>query len=147
MSATKTESVHNIERELTVLLHRVRRHTMENARSLHPELHPAAYSVFRFVADHEPTRACDVVEHLGVDKGAVSRQVTHLEMLGLVERRCDASDHRVQTIALTGDGRSRVEAVADQRRAEFERRLSNWSAENLEQFADRLSRYNASLDL
>jgi DNA-binding MarR family transcriptional regulator len=147
VAATKEEAVHAIEREVMVLLHRVRRTSLENARLVHPDLQPAAYSVLFFVVDNEPTCASDVVERLGVDKGSVSRQVAHLEKLGLVRRSCDPSDRRVQTLALTIEGKSRVAAVAEQRRSEFEERLSTWSVENLAQFAERLARYNASLEV
>jgi DNA-binding MarR family transcriptional regulator len=146
MTPTKADSVHIIERELAVLLHRVRRTSLDNARLLHADLQPAAYHIFLFVVDNEPTRASDVVEHLGIDKGAVSRQVSHLEDLGLIERSCDLTDRRVQTLVLTTEGKARVAAVAERRRSEFENRLSGWSAENLAQFSERLARYNASLD-
>lgn len=146
MGATKGESVHSIEREVRQLLHRVRRTSQENARLVHPELNPAAYSVLVFVVDREPTRASDVVEHLGVDKGAVSRQVAHLEQLGLVERSCDLVDRRAQTLVLTPEGKVRFAAVVERRRSDFAGRLSKWSAEDLAKFADQLGRYNASLE-
>lgn len=146
MSATKAESVHDIERELTVLLHRVRRTSAENARLIDKDLQAAAYSVLLFIVDNEPTCASDAVEHLGVDKGSVSRQVAHLERLGLVERNCDPSDRRVQTLVLTSAGAARVAEVVERRRSEFTGRLSTWSTENLAQFAERLSRYNASFE-
>lgn len=140
------EPVREIERELLVLIRRVRRTSVENARRVHPELPPAAYPVLLYVADHGPTRASDVVDHLGTDKGAVSRQVAQLEQLGLVTRSCDPEDRRAQALVLTADGRARLDRLAAERRSEFARRLAAWSPEDLASFADQLSRYNATLE-
>ena len=144
---SKAVSLQSIEQELIVLLRRIRRSSLANARLVHPDLQPAAYAIFRFVADQEPTRASDVADHLAIDKGAISRQVALLEKLGLVERRSDTGDRRVQTLVVTPDGRSRLDAMAARLRSEFAGRLSAWSSADLSSFADHLSRYNASLEL
>jgi DNA-binding MarR family transcriptional regulator len=146
MAADKTESVHSIEREMRLLLHRVRRRSLDNARMIHPDLQPAAYSILMFVVDHAPTRASDIVEKLGVDKGSVSRQVAALEKLGLVERHCDELDHRAQTLTVSPATRATITEIGTRRRTDFVARLSTWSAADLESFAEQLGRYNASLD-
>jgi DNA-binding MarR family transcriptional regulator len=141
-----TGPMRDIERELVVLVRRVRRTTAENARRLHPDLLPSAYPVLVHIADHEPTRACDVVDQVGMDKGGVSRQIAHLEQLGLVRRGSDPADRRAQTLVLTENGRARFERLTAQRRTDFEQRLSAWSPEELASFAEQLARYNACLE-
>ena len=136
----------DIERELVVLVRRVRRTTAENARRLHPDLQPSAYPVLVHIADREPTRACEVVDQVGMEKGGVSRQVAHLEQLGLVRRSSDPADRRAQTLVLTEDGRARLERLTGQRRTDFEKRLSAWSPGELASFAEQLARYNACLE-
>ena len=142
----KDESLLQIERELGVLIHRVRRRTVQVASTVHPDLQPAALPVLLFVLDHDGVRASDVVEHFGIDKGAVSRHVVHLESLGLLTRACDPEDRRAQTIVATDEGRSRVEAVRAARREVVAGRLEDWTETDLQQLADGLARYNASIE-
>lgn len=135
-----------IEREVGVLLRRVRRTSAEIARSIHPELAASSYPILLHVIDHEPVRAAQIVEHLGIDKGAVSRQVAQLERLGLIERAEDPDDGRAQTLVLSARGRERLHEVARQRSRTMAHRLGAWTDDELAQFARRLGRYNASLE-
>ena len=140
------DSLHVIEREVGVLLRRVRRTSAEIARSIHPELAATSYPILLHVVDHEPVRAAQIVEHLGIDMGAVSRQVAQLERLGLIERAEDPDDGRAQTLVLSALGRERLQQVARQRSSAMAHRLAAWTEEELAQFARRLRRYNASLE-
>lgn len=148
MPQTADTSVRQLEREieqqLVALVHRARRDTTEHARLVHPELQAAGYGVLVTVAKHQPTRACELVRLLELDKGAVSRQVSQLEQLGLVERLPDPTDGRVQTLSLSAAGEERMAAVRRRWHAEFRGRLTSWSAEQLAGFAEDLRRYNAS---
>lgn len=139
-------AMRQIEAEVLALLRRVRRTSAENARLVHPELSAAAYAVLLFVVEHEPTRATDVVEQLDMDKGAVSRQVSQLEQLGLVSRASDPDDGRAYRLVLSDLGRDRIAVLRRHRRADLEGRLSTWSEHDLAVFADRLARYNASFE-
>jgi DNA-binding MarR family transcriptional regulator len=84
------------------------------------------------------------VRLLELDKGAVSRQVSQLEQLGLVERLPDPSDGRVQTLSLSPAGEERMAAVRRRWHSEFRGRLTSWAPEQLAGFAEDLRRYNAS---
>lgn len=145
-ASEKEQALLRIERELGVLIHRVRRRTAAGAASVHPDLQPAALPVLAFVVDREPVRASDVVEHFGIDKGAVSRHVAHLESLGLLTRACDPEDRRAQTIVPTTSGRRRLEAFRAARREVVADRLAHWTAADLLTLADGLGRYNASIE-
>lgn len=142
----KSDSLRHIERELGVLIHRVRRRTVISSPAVHPDLQPAAMPVLVFVVDHEGVRASEVVDHFGIDKGAVSRHVAHLESLGLLTRAGDPDDGRAQILVATDLGRERIAAVRAERRRVVAGRLADWTAEDLSALADLLARYNTSLE-
>lgn len=145
-AAAKDRAMLQIERELGVLVHRIRRRTAQSAPAVHADLQPAALPVLLYVVDLGPVRASDVVEHFGIDKGAVSRHVAHLESLGLVTRACDPDDRRAQTIVPTAPARRRVDAVRAARREDTAGRLADWSEDDLLVLAEGLARYNASIE-
>ncbi len=136
----------DIERQLIALLVRVRRTAGEQARRIHPELQAAGYAVLLRLAEHDAVRASDLVTTLDVDKGSVSRQVAHLERLGLVQRTVDPDDGRAQRIALTSAGRRGIGRLRQQGRADFQQRLSSWTPDELCGFAAHLRRYNSTFD-
>jgi DNA-binding MarR family transcriptional regulator len=140
------QALHDIERELTVLLHRVRRATIANALEIHPELQPAAYPVLLHVVDHGPTRAADMVEHFGLDKSAISRQLAHLEALGLVQRETHPTDRRASVLRASSLAKRRVTSLRSTRRARFADKLASWSDDELAALASQLARYNSSLE-
>lgn len=142
----KSESLRRIERELGVLIHRVRRRTVLSAPAVHVDLQPAAMPVLVFVVDHQGVRASEVVDHFGIDKGAVSRHVTHLESLGLITRAGDPDDGRAQILVATDLGRDRITALRAERRRVVAGRLADWTADDLAELAALLARYNASLE-
>jgi len=142
----KHSAVQEVEAELHVLLARVRRRSREAARRIHPELNAVGYAVLLRVARGEATRAADLVAGLGLDKGLVSRQIGQLERLGLVERRADPADARVQRISATPEGRRAVEETIEAGRANLQRSLSTWSPAEIAAFAEQLRRYNETLE-
>jgi DNA-binding MarR family transcriptional regulator len=90
-------------------------------------------------------RASSMVDHFGIDKGAVSRQLQHLVDLGLVERTPDPADGRATLVAASDDAVHRLADVAAHRRKWLDEQLGDWSAEELENFAETLERYNRAL--
>ncbi len=141
--ASGEDAVRRIEQELVVLIRRVRRNMTRQAHAVDPGLHAGGYAVLLSVLEHDALRSKDLAEVLDVDKAVVSRQVAHLEGLGLVARTSDPADGRAQLVALTSEGRHRLETVRGRDRAEFARRLADWPAGDLTDFADLLTRYNA----
>ncbi len=77
-----------------------------------------------------------------LDKSTVSRQVTALERLGLVERSTDPEDQRGQIIRPSDAGSALLESVSEQRRLAFLERLGDWPDADLERFAAYLTLYN-----
>ena len=87
-----------------------------------------------------------VVDALGIDKGAVSRQITHLIGLGLVERTPDPEDGRASLVRVTAEAENRLTRVQDERRDALDQSLADWSDAELSDFVARLTRYNESLE-
>src|SRR4051812_48047515 len=98
-----------IEQQLLTILTRVKRTMAARARGIHPELKGAGYAILLHLVNQDAIRASDLVATLDLDKGFVSRQVAHLERLGLVERVSDPEDGRAQRITLTPAGRETLD--------------------------------------
>jgi DNA-binding MarR family transcriptional regulator len=145
-SSSRADALRGIEREVGVLIRRVRRVIRVVAGEVHPDLQPAAYLLLAQVQESGPLRSSVLVDSTGVDKGAVSRQIQQLVDLGLVDRAPDPHDGRATLVSLTDEARSRLERVRGERSERFDRRLAGWTAPELASFAEQLGRYNAALD-
>lgn len=143
---TRAETIRELEQEVAVLIRRVRRVVGVRARAVHESLQPAAYLILSYVVESGPVRASAIVEHFDIDKGAVSRQVSHLIELGLLERTPDPEDGRATLLTVTDEGDRRMSDVGDHRRKLLDERLSAWSEKDLAGFVQQLARYNAALN-
>lgn len=143
---SRTDSLRVLEGEVAVLIRRVKRVIGERARAMHPDLQPASYLMIGYVADNGPVRASTVAEVYGIDKGAISRQVTHLVDLGLLRGEPDPADRRATLLSVTDEALARLEEIKSHRRKLVDEQLGDWSAAELEQFASDLARYNAALN-
>ncbi len=135
-----------LERELGRMIRRIRRTTGTRARLVHPDLPAASYLMLTAIRENGSHRSSDLADIFLIDKGAVSRQIGRLEELGLVERIPDPKDGRAQLVVLTDAGAERMRQVDLVRREWYEERLADWSAGDIDDLAQRLGRYNATLD-
>lgn len=142
---TRLDALLRLEREVGVMIRRVRRVIHERARAVHPDLQPSSYLMLGYIREHGPLRASAMCAVFDIDKGAISRQVQHLLDLGLVDRTPDPEDGRATLISISDDGARRLTDVADHRREWLDERLGDWTAEELHGFAETLGRYNAAL--
>ena len=145
MTASRTDSLRHLEREVGVLIRRVKRVIGERAHSVHEDLQPASYLMLSWLVDQGPVRASSIVETFSIDKGAVSRQLQHLDDLGLIERTPDPADGRATLVAASDDAVRRLADVTEHRRKWLDERLGEWDATELAQFVELLERYNDSL--
>ncbi|MFE7975486.1 MarR family winged helix-turn-helix transcriptional regulator [Streptomyces shenzhenensis] len=139
MTAAET-AIETIQREMTVFARRAR----ASAGRMHPELSLVSYTLLGHLEESGGCRATDLAAHYALDKSTVSRQVAALERTGLIERRQDPADHRVQVLHLTPAGQEILDRVTRSRRAVFRERLADWPEEDLKRFAGYLERYNAA---
>lgn len=143
---SRAELLRGVEREVGVLIRRVRRVIHERARAVHPDLLPASYLLLAHLVEHGPCRPSAVAELFTVDKGSISRQVQQLVDLGLVDRTRDPEDGRATLLSASAAAVARAGEVARRRRLRLDDRLGDWSDEELASFVETLARYNASLD-
>nr|WP_189491968.1 MarR family winged helix-turn-helix transcriptional regulator [Streptomyces sp. San01] len=132
-------AVETIQREMTSFARRAR----AMAGRMHPELSLVSYTLLSHLDEQAGCRATDLAAHYALDKSTVSRQVAALERAGLVTRRVDPDDHRVQVLHPTEAGADILAQVTVSRRQAFRERVADWPEEDLVRFADYLLRYNA----
>jgi DNA-binding MarR family transcriptional regulator len=145
MRQTRPAALHDLEREVGVLMRRVKRLIAERAAEVHPDLQPTSYLMLSWVADQGPVRASALVCEFHVDKGAVSRTVQHLEDLGLLDREPDPADGRATLVSASAEARRRLDGVEERRREWFKERLKGWTVAELGELTGSLSRYNDTL--
>jgi DNA-binding MarR family transcriptional regulator len=110
-----------------------------------PPLSPIGYALLRHVHQHAPVRSGDIVTTFGMDKGAVSRQISQLRELGLVEAAPDPEDRRATLLTLTPAALEAFDAFRTETRRQYQGVLADWSDDELRAFAQALERFNASL--
>lgn len=143
---SRADELRHLEQEVGVLIRRVKRVIGDRARAVHDDLQPASYLMLSYLVRNGAQRSSVMSELFGVDKGAISRQVQHLEDLGLLERTPDPDDGRATLVSATDDAVRRMGDVDTDRRAWLDERLQGWSEKDLRDFAASLTRYNAALD-
>lgn len=143
---SRAELMRALEGEVSVLIRRVKRVVAERAASVHPDLHGGHYLMLTWLQRTGPARGSELVDAIGIDKGAVSRSAQHLVALGLVERTPDPDDRRASLLSVTAEGERRLAEVARARSARFDERLSGLSDDDVERLAELLRRYNGALE-
>jgi DNA-binding MarR family transcriptional regulator len=93
-----------------------------------------------------PLRLTGLAAALDLDASTVSRQVRHLEDRGLVERTGDPDDGRACRIALSDEGRTRLDRGARRRRDFVGGLLESWDPAEREQLRVLLTRLLTELD-
>jgi DNA-binding MarR family transcriptional regulator len=109
-----------------------------------PDLQMAGYMVLRYVMTHEPIRAGDIAAGLTMDKSAVSRQLTVLREKGLIELHADPDDGRASLVRPSESAKTALETFRGELKADYQRILGTWEAEDIESFARLLRRFNES---
>ncbi len=136
------EAFVRLEREIGLLLRRSRALSTRLAAALHPDLDGAAYGLLALLADTGPLRASDLVARLGLDKSTVSRQVSSLVALGMVDREPDPADGRAQVLRPSPEGAARLSRIREARRARWAADMSGWPADDVATLAELLARLN-----
>lgn len=142
---SRTAALCAIEEEIGVLLRRLKREIADRAQLVHRDMQGTSYFLLGWLAENGPVRASAIVAVFGMDKGALSRQLQHLEDLGLVQRTPDPADGRATLVSVSPEATRRLAEVDGQRRVVAGEKLSEWSVSELEEFAQQLGRYNRSL--
>ena len=148
-SEQNEQLVADIEQQLSALFRRSRSASLRLARRVHPDMDAAGYALISQIelgsAGGSGVRASDVAQALGLDKSTVSRGITQLENLGLIERVGDPDDGRARLLRLTTVGADRFDAMRAQRQTEFRALLNRWNPTDLADLGRLLTRLNDDL--
>lgn len=101
--------------KLAVLSDRIARHTGKVAADV-AGLNLSQWRVLVAIADREGRSASEVVELTPMDKGIVSRAVTHLVARGHLLRRQSQTDARRTHLFLTTEGRIVFDSISEELR-------------------------------
>ncbi|WP_035812355.1 MarR family winged helix-turn-helix transcriptional regulator [Jiangella gansuensis] len=143
--ADRQQAHERLESELGVLWRRVRRLSVDLARQVDAGIEVASYGLLGALADGGDLRAGDLAERFGLDKSTVSRQITQLEALGLIQRVPDPMDRRSRLIHVTEDGLVRVRALRAARGRWLGEALRDWPDADIDTLVVLLARLNSSL--
>ena len=138
-------AIEDLEQELSVLWRRARASSHRMAREVHPDMEPSAYGLMVLLHQQGPMRLTELSSAVGVGKPSLSRQVSMLQTLGLVEKHTDPIDGRAQPISLTESGSARLEGTAAARKAHFRSTWTGWETEDLLTLAKLLHKLNTSV--
>jgi DNA-binding MarR family transcriptional regulator len=106
----------------------------------------ATLMLLHTVALEGSMRASALAANVQADPSTVSRQVAALVRRGLLERQADQADGRVCVLVVTETGRKVIADHEQGRQAFFDQLLSDWSAEELREFAHQLDRFSAAYE-
>ncbi|HEX5401460.1 MAG TPA: MarR family transcriptional regulator [Pseudonocardiaceae bacterium] len=109
------------------------------------ELDKAEYLLLRTLDRVGPADIGTLASAVGLDPSTAGRQVAVLESKSLVHREPAAADRRRSIIAPTDEGRRRMETTRARRRENTAELLADWSAEDLRQLGNLLTRYNKAV--
>jgi DNA-binding MarR family transcriptional regulator len=134
------DEIASVEEQLRLLFARVRLVWKEAAAAVHPDLQPVGYKVLSALVHRGRMHAGAIADVLEIDKSVVSRQVKHLEALGLAQSIADPDDGRARFIEATPDAIASV----GQRRSRMQQRLygqlRTWSGEDVDVLGSLLGR-------
>jgi len=137
-------AIENLELQLGFLWRRARSINQGLARSVHPDLEPAAYGLLSILMNQGGMRLTDLARFIGVGKPSVSRQISFLEGLGMVSKASDPTDGRAQLIELTPAGMAKMRAVHASRQEAFHSMLTHWDTAELTTLASLIAKLNGA---
>jgi len=129
-----------LEEQTGVLWRRERLTSHALAKTVHPEMEPAAYGILTLLQREGALRATDLALGIGVGKPSISRQLGCLERLGLVLRQLDPVDARSQRILLTPLGERRLADAQGGRHTAFVELLQDWERADVNQLGALIDR-------
>lgn len=116
------------------------------ANEVHPELRGPGIMLLQTIRRRGSITATGLASLLDMDKAMVSRQVTQLRALGLVDAREAESDRRVILLTASAAAQTTIEEMQARTSSDYLARFSEWSSDDLEQLQSLLHRFNATAE-
>ncbi|MFV0435479.1 MAG: MarR family winged helix-turn-helix transcriptional regulator [Leucobacter sp.] len=114
------------------------------ADEVHPDLKGVGIMVLQLIIKKGPVTATGISQMLDMDKALVSRQLSRLRELDLVQTEPSAEDRRVVLLTPTPQARELLDRIRERWAHAYHERFDSWSVRDLELLRDGLHRFNAS---
>lgn len=143
MMTSETTSKLDVNFQLVRFVRRARAYALEHLAEVHPDLDYNTFVILVAVRDApDGVRASDLVGDLYVHKSTISRAVSTLEQLELIDRVTDPRDGRAQVLTVPKEAGDRIDAFRERSFAKLGEVLGDWSAEEIATFVHQLTRLN-----
>jgi DNA-binding MarR family transcriptional regulator len=101
----------------------------------------ALFPLLARVGRHGPIGVVELADRTGRDHTTISRQMTKLEELGLIERHASTKDKRVREAVVSRKGQDMIAALNAARERLANRILISWTDADLDQLRTLLRRF------
>jgi DNA-binding MarR family transcriptional regulator len=118
----------------------------QHAPKVHPGVEPASYPIL-FTLSAGPQRLSLLAEYVCCDVSTVSRQVTTLVSIGLLDKVSDPRDGRACMVSLSQEGGTLVDHLKASRGQWFRQLLQDWEPADAQMFTDYLQRFAMSFQV
>lgn len=143
---SRNELIPEIISEFSQVFAAARTRWAKYADEVHPELRGPGLMMLRTIMRHEPITATGLAGLMGLDKAAVSRQVTRLRQLGLIDATPAESDKRVVLLSASEAGRTALDGSHAFTAEAYRARFADWDTEQLRQLHGLLHMFNEGAD-
>lgn len=130
-TAEPSDSLRALAEEVMRLHRALGRFAMRNAQTSLSVL-----GTLQMLASYGEMRVADIAAKVGLTQSAISRQVSEMIKLGLVERRIDDVDGRAVLISITAIGQARLAAEAANRAGQLCQMVTDWDGPQVDHVLD-----------
>ncbi len=143
-SSPRDDTIAEIVSEFSQLFAVARSRWAKFAEEVHPELRGPGMIILQTILRRGPVTATGISGLLGMDKAFVSRQVTKLRTLGLIDAVEAENDRRVTLLTASEAAQHAVEELQRRSGEDYRVQFTEWSTEDLTQLQVLLHRYNTN---
>lgn len=143
LTPERSAQISHIISEFSEVFAFVRTRWARFAEETHPDLRGSGIMVLQIVVRKGPVTVTGLSQLLDMDKAMVSRQVTKLRELGLVDTAPAPEDRRVTLITGTDQARTTIEELRARAAHDYHLRFADWDDAALEELGANLHRFNS----
>lgn len=114
------------------------------AEEVHPDLKGVGMMVLQTILRKGPITATALTQMLDMDKAVVSRQVSKLRQLGLIDAEPSAEDRRVTRLSVSPEATHTLNDIRGRIAHAYQEQFTGWSDSDLEQLRSALHRFNGT---
>lgn len=139
----RSQALAAVERQTAVLARHFE--LLHRRFMVHAQLDRAEYLLLRILDETGPADINTLAASLGLNPSTAGRQISALQVSGLVERVLDTDDRRRCVVRATESGARRMREVQRVRTDGTAELLSEWSDEDVHAVAELFGKYNTSV--